>query len=70
MFNPHSTEENSMKKLGYVIAVLGAIAIVAPSIASAETVVVKHGDRANLDARAEMHHGGWRHHHHHHHHGH
>ena len=31
-----------MKKLGYVIAALGAIAVAAPSIASAETVVIKH----------------------------
>ena len=52
-----------MKKLGYVIAALGAIAVTAPSIASAETGMVRHG------ARAEMHrdhgrHEGWRHHHH------
>jgi hypothetical protein len=47
-------EENNMKKLGYVIAALGAIAIAAPSIASAETLVVRHG------ARAEMHRDhGW-----------
>ena len=32
-----------MKKLGYVFAALGAIAIAAPSIASAETVVIKRG---------------------------
>ena len=32
-----------MKKFGYVIAALGAIAIAAPSIASAETVVIKRG---------------------------
>jgi hypothetical protein len=52
----HSTEEeDSMKKFGYVIAALGAIAIAAPSIASAETVVVKHGDHHNFGARAEMH---------------
>jgi len=58
-----------MKKLGYVIAALTAIAIAVPSIASAETVVVKHGTRANFDARAEMHRDhGWHHHHHHHHH--
>ena len=30
-----------MKKFGYVIAALGAIAIAAPTIASAETVVIK-----------------------------
>jgi hypothetical protein len=47
-------EENNMKKLGFVIAALGAIAVAAPSIASAETVVVRHG------ARAEMHRDhGW-----------
>ena len=32
-----------MKKFGYVIAALSAIAIAAPSIASAETVVVSEG---------------------------
>ena len=32
-----------MKKLGYVIAALGAIIIAAPSIASAETIVIKRG---------------------------
>ena len=40
-----------MKKLGYVIAALGAIIIAAPSIASAETVVIKRGG----------YHRGWRH---------
>jgi hypothetical protein len=60
MFNPHTMEENNMKKLGYVIAALGAIAIAAPSIASAETVAVKHGDRDLSGARAEMHRDhGW-----------
>ena len=52
-FIPCSTEEDSMKKIGYVIAALAAIAIAAPSIASAETVVVRHGD-----------HHGWHPHHH------
>ena len=33
-----------MRKLGYVIAALGAIAVAAPSIASAETVLIKHRD--------------------------
>lgn len=32
-----------MKKIAFVIAALSAIAIAAPSIANAETVVVKHG---------------------------
>ena len=59
-----------MKKLGYIVAALGAIAIAAPSIASAETVVVRHGGHHYWDhgPRAEfrMHdhgwHEGWRHH--------
>jgi hypothetical protein len=32
-----------MKKFGFVLAALGAIVIAAPSIASAETIVVKRG---------------------------
>jgi hypothetical protein len=58
-----------MKKFGYVIAALGAIAIAAPSIASAETVMIRHGgDRDHhrgYDARAEFREHrdhGWRHH--------
>ena len=52
-----------MKKLGYVIAALGAIAIAAPSIASAEDVVIRH-DHDRFNARAEMHRDhGWHHHH-------
>ena len=56
-----------MRKLGYVIATLGAIVIAAPSIASAETVVIKRGGHHyGYGARAEMHrdhgwHRGWRH---------
>jgi hypothetical protein len=42
-----------MKKFGYVIAALGAIAVAAPSIAGAETVVIKHRDHDRLGARAE-----------------
>jgi Ni/Co efflux regulator RcnB len=45
-------EENDMKKIAYVIAALSAIAIAAPSIASAETVVIKrhgHHDRHHHD---------------------
>ena len=62
-------EEDNMKKLGYVIAALGAIAIAAPSIASAETDMIRHRDRDHYGARAEMHrdygrHEGWRHRHH------
>lgn len=43
-----------MKKLGYAIAALGMIAIAAPSIANAETIVIKHGDHHHFDrSRAE-----------------
>jgi hypothetical protein len=54
-----------MKKFGYVIAALGAIAIAAPSIASAETVVIKrggyhHGYGARAEFRGHRDHG-WRH---------
>ncbi|MGX1324804.1 hypothetical protein AB7M17_008257 [Bradyrhizobium sp. USDA 377] len=59
-----------MKKLGYVVAALGALAIAAPTLASAETVVIKRGHHHGpYAARAEygMHrdhgwHRGWRHH--------
>jgi len=60
-----------MKKFGYILAALGAIAVAAPSIASAETVVIKRGDHHHqMGARAEFRehrdfglHRGWRHHH-------
>jgi len=52
-----------MKKFGYVLAALGAIAIAAPSIASAETFVVKRGGyHHGYGARAEFrehHDRGW-----------
>lgn len=32
-----------MKKLGFVVAALGALVIAAPTLASAETVVIKRG---------------------------
>jgi hypothetical protein len=44
-----------MKKFGYVLAALGAIVIAAPSIASAETVVIKRGGyHHGYGARAEF----------------
>ncbi|UPJ60635.1 hypothetical protein [Bradyrhizobium sp. 192] len=47
-----------MKKLGYVVAALGALAIAAPTLASAETVVIKRGGyhhhHAPYGARAEF----------------
>ena len=46
-----------MKKFGYVLAALAAIIVAAPSIASAETVVIKrggyHGQHHGYGARAE-----------------
>ena len=60
-----------MKKFGYVVAVLGAIAVAVPSMASAETVVIKRGGYHHHweGARAEVRvhrdrgwHEGWRHH--------
>ncbi|QHO74711.1 hypothetical protein ACH79_20810 [Bradyrhizobium sp. CCBAU 051011] len=63
-----------MRRLGYVIAALGALIIAAPSIASAETVIIKkrggyHGHHHHgYGARAEFrghrdrgYHRGWRH---------
>ena len=62
-----------MRKFGYVIAALGALIIAAPSIASAETVVIKRGGyhghhHHGYGARAEYrghrdrgYHRGWRH---------
>src|SRR3979409_397286 len=54
MFNPHSMEENNMKKLGYVFAALGAIAIAAPSIPSAGTVLIKHRAHVRFGGLAEF----------------
>lgn len=63
-----------MKKFGYVLAALGAIVVAAPSIASAETIVVRgghHGWHHGYGARAEYRehrdrgwHRGWEGHHH------
>ncbi|MCA6119624.1 hypothetical protein J6524_32840 [Bradyrhizobium sp. WSM 1738] len=61
-----------MKRLAYIVAALGALAIAAPSIASAETVVIKkrgyhhHHHHPHYGARAEFRrdrgwHRGWRH---------
>ena len=60
-----------MKKFAYVVAALGAIAVAAPTIASAETVVIKHGggyhhgwDRSHAEMRVNRDNGwhrGWHH---------
>jgi hypothetical protein len=38
-----------MRKFGYLTAAIVAIAVAAPSIASAETVVIKRGDHHRYD---------------------
>jgi hypothetical protein len=55
-----------MKKFAYVLAALGAMAVALPSIASAETIVIKRGGHHHgwHGARAQMHHNhglhrGW-----------
>ncbi len=51
-----------MKKFAYVLAALGAMAVALPSIASAETIVIKRGGHHHgwYGARASMHHDrGW-----------
>jgi hypothetical protein len=59
-----------MKKFAFVVAALGALAVAVPSIASAETVVIKRGGHHHgwHGARAQIHHDrgwhrGWRHNH-------
>jgi hypothetical protein len=54
-----------MKKLGYVVAAIATIAIAAPSIASAETVVVKRGGMHHHWDHGWHHgwHRDWHHHH-------
>jgi hypothetical protein len=61
-----------MKRFAYIGAALGALVIAAPSIASAETVIIKkrgyhhHHHHKHYGARAEFrrdrgYHRGWRH---------
>jgi hypothetical protein len=60
-----------MKKLGFVIAALGALVVAAPSLANAETVIIKRGGyhgHHGYGPRAEWRghrdrgwHRGWRH---------
>jgi hypothetical protein len=58
-----------MRKFGFVLAALGAMAVAVPSIASAQTVVIKRGghhDHGWHGARAQMHHDrSWHRHRHH-----
>jgi hypothetical protein len=53
-------EESNMKKLGFALAALSAIVIAAPSIANAETVIVKRGHPHWHHSRADVVvHRGW-----------
>jgi hypothetical protein len=60
-FPPRIIEEDEMKKFGFVLAAVGALAVAVPSIASAETVVIKRGghDRGMRHDRGW--HRGWHH---------
>jgi hypothetical protein len=60
-------EEDNMRKFAFTLAALGAMAVALPSIASAQTVVIKRGGHHHgwYGARAQMHHDrGWHRHHH------
>jgi hypothetical protein len=64
-------EEDIMRKFGLIIAAVGALAIAIPSIAGAQTVVIKRGGHHDgwHGSHARMHHDhgrhhGWRHRHH------
>ena len=57
-----------MRKVAFVVAALGGLAVALPSIASADTVVIKKKYHRPFDARAEYRehrgygmHEGWRH---------
>jgi hypothetical protein len=64
MFYPHTTqEEDIMQKFGYIVAAVVAVGLAAPSIASAETVVINHRDRGARAEYREHRDHGWRHHH-------
>jgi hypothetical protein len=60
LFTYFFLEESNMKKLGFAIAALSAIALAAPSVANAETVIVKRGHPHWHHSRADVvDHRGW-----------
>jgi hypothetical protein len=71
LFSSSQCEEDIMRKFAYLLAALGAMAVAVPSIASAETVVIKRSGHHHgwYSAHAQMYHHdrgwhrGWRHHH-------
>jgi hypothetical protein len=46
-------EQDIMKKLGFIVAAVAAIAIAAPSVASAEKIVIQRGGDHHYGARAD-----------------
>jgi Spy/CpxP family protein refolding chaperone len=54
-------EEDTMKKLAYVIAAVCAIAVAAPSVANAEKVIIKRGHHHEWHHDRGWH-QSWRHH--------
>src|SRR3954466_15672403 len=53
LFPLNLEEEDIMKKLGYIVAAVAAIAIAAPSVASAEKIVIKRGGEYHYGARPD-----------------
>ena len=56
-------EEDTMKKLAYVIAAVCAIAVAAPSVANAEKIIIKRGGHHDWHHHDRGWHNGWHHHH-------
>jgi Ni/Co efflux regulator RcnB len=54
-------EEDTMKKLAYVIAAITAVAIAAPSAANAEKIIIKRDGHHHMDRGWHRDHG-WHHH--------
>ena len=61
LFSPNLEEEDIMKKFALIAAALATLAIAAPSVASAETIVIKRGGHHDgwRGARAEHRNHGW-----------
>ena len=62
LLHPRSIEEDEMRKFGLMIAAIGALAVAVPSIASAETVVIKRGGHHHHWDRGYGAYGAMRHH--------
>jgi hypothetical protein len=53
VLSPLNWREDIMKKLGLITMAVAAIAIAAPSVASAEKIVIKRGGEHHYGARAD-----------------